>query len=157
MVSPTRPEQENEVAGGTEKRSKSSDNKSKSKKKEKKEGERGRAERSGNLAAAEVSSFVVLLLLLLFCLLFLAKRLPPPGIEPGTFCLQDRCSTTEPHRRNSTCTAQPFQPNPRTDCATQPRTQPQPHTCTHAHLHTCTLAHLAYRIISTACLSSAMV
>jgi hypothetical protein len=28
------------------------------------------------------------------------KGMPPPGIEPGTFCLQDRCSTTEPHRRN---------------------------------------------------------
>lgn len=30
------------------------------------------------------------------------KALPPPGIEPGTFCLQDRCSATEPHRRNFT-------------------------------------------------------
>ena len=28
------------------------------------------------------------------------KGVPPPGIEPGNFCLQDRCSTTEPHRRN---------------------------------------------------------
>uniref|UniRef100_M4BVW7 Uncharacterized protein n=1 Tax=Hyaloperonospora arabidopsidis (strain Emoy2) TaxID=559515 RepID=M4BVW7_HYAAE len=30
------------------------------------------------------------------------KSVPPPGIEPGTFCLQDRCSATEPQRRCST-------------------------------------------------------
>ncbi len=30
-----------------------------------------------------------------------AKAMPPPRIELGTFCLQDRCSTTEPQRRNA--------------------------------------------------------
>ena len=34
--------------------------------------------------------------------------MPPPGIEPGTFCLQDRCSTTEPQRRNEFHTLHQF-------------------------------------------------
>ena len=42
--------------------------------------------------------------------------MPPPGIEPGTFCLQDRCSTTEPHRHFSICSLphkSTLQKNPR--------------------------------------------
>ena len=36
--------------------------------------------------------------------------LPPPGIERGTFCLQDRCSTTEPHRRDYVNDRDDFEP-----------------------------------------------
>ena len=39
-----------------------------------------------------------------------AKAMPPPRIELGTFCLQDRCSTTEPQRRNATNKLAHFQP-----------------------------------------------
>jgi hypothetical protein len=62
------------------------------------------------------------------------KGMPPPGIEPGTFCLQDRCSTTEPQRRRDTARATT---NIHTH-TTYNNTQQQytSHTNTHTYVHT---------------------